>query len=222
MATHEPDRSTGKTTDATTSQPDPPEKRLLVVGATLPYAAIAIGLYGFRSGWAAILLYHAAALVFLWHTRNRSANSSLRGPGDGTCTPPAEGTPPGPGRPNRFSVRIALWIAGIATGLSAGPILALLWSPLGLNPIVSTFCRDLGLTGTSWAGFAVYHATVNPVVEEALWRGRLGSPGRGVRGTDLLFAGYHAVVLAPVLPPWATALAVLSIGAAAWLWRQLT
>jgi hypothetical protein len=59
------------------------------------------------------------------------------------------------------------------------------------------------------------------VIEERLWRDRLGSPARGPSFSDLGFAGYHALAGGAALPLWATGVTVVAIFAAAWLWRQL-
>jgi len=67
---------------------------------------------------------------------------------------------------------------------------------------LSALLSQWGITGsTAWV-FAVYSVTLHPVLEETFWRGMLPDQ----LWSDALFAGFHLLVLAPLvhavwLPP---------------------
>jgi hypothetical protein len=174
------------------------ERTLRLLALAVPYLAVSFGLYLLRSGWAAILLYHAGMLVVgigLGGAR-RQAKPVLGG-----------GAAPGV-------------ILGLGC-LGAGPVLWLCWPLMRGAAGLGAALAELGLARESFAGFAIYYALVNPILEEWYWRGVLGSRARAPTVGDAAFAGYHIVVLlAFVSWPWALGAAVILMGAA-WLWRQL-
>ena len=54
----------------------------------------------------------------------------------------------------------------------------------------------MGLSSsTSWLLFIAYFSLVNPFIEEYFWRGVLGSNTKKFYIGDLVYAGYHALVL---------------------------
>ena len=175
------------------------EHPLRYLTALVPYVAVALGLYVFECGWASILLYHlgiGAVLVV-----------SGYGPGRARLL---EGWRVGP-----------VLLLALAF-LASGPLLFLLW------PCVKQAAVDLpvklyalGLDGGVWWAFMVYYALVNPFVEELFWRGYLGSNARGITGSDLLFGGYHWVVLACFVDLGWNIFTVAVLIGAGWLWRQL-
>jgi len=167
----------------------------------IPYAAMILGLDLLSSGWSAILLYHAGMAAVL------AADA-------------------GPRRRLLSGWDPRLGIAGILLGCSAGLVLAGVWPWTGIEGSLAASLERLGLSGRTWLLFLPYHAVVNPLLEEPFWRGRTETAGRvGAAGGwrpvwgDLLFAGYHVVVLHRFLTwPW-TAAAFLVIAAAAGAWR---
>ncbi len=163
----------------------------------IPYAAMLVGLYLLGSAWVSFLIYHGLVLLVIW--RNRDLQRDLvRG----------------------WNLKVGL--AAVVFGVAGGVLVYMLAPYAGLdgdriNPAIAR----LGLVGTGWLLFVVYHALVNPWFEEILWRGRLGRDSRRpVRG-DFLFAGYHVLVLMLFLEGvWVfVAFAVLAV--AGWFWRQL-
>lgn len=165
----------------------------------LPSVAVLIGLHLLRSGWAAILLYHAGVLAFLSHLGAwRSVRSWARG-WNGLV----------------FAVLLGACLA-------SGPLL------LVLVPVIAPPSLDLGavlgsigLDGASWLGFMAYYALVNPWLEEGYWRGALGSPSPWLTAGDAFFAAYHALVLVYFLSWVWSVLAALVLLAAAWVWRRV-
>jgi membrane protease YdiL (CAAX protease family) len=163
----------------------------------VPYLAVGVGLYMLHSGWAAMAGYHVLMVLFLWAGGGWSGIREI--------------------------LRGWSWKEGIPTcvvcGL-AGPLLWMLWPVVSKGPLAERLAA-VGLEGASWWGFVVYYALVNPVLEELYWRGWLGSESRWPGREDVLFAGYHGIVLVLFVDwPWAL-LCFACLLTAAWLWRQL-
>ena len=164
--------------------------------AALPYVSVLIGMYIARSAWLAMGLYHALAVVALILVRPR-VDWRLLGRG---------------------------WHRGILVSLAifcamGGVVL------YGLFPFAGKPGLDLGdaLAGLGLAprsvGFFAYYCLLTPPIEELLWRGQLGRPGRRVTPFDALFAGYHLLVLQPFLRPFWLLVVFVSLISASWLWR---
>jgi len=64
-------------------------------------------------------------------------------------------------------------------------------------------------------------ALVNPLLEEYFWRGYLGDPTNGFYIYDLIYAGYHALVLIGKVPMHSIIFALTGLTFAGWLWRQV-
>lgn len=169
------------------------------IAAFAPYVAVLLGLYALRSAWAAILGYHVLMVTAIhigggWRTRERLLVGWRNGFG----------------------------IAALVVCALAGPALAVAWPyvhPDGFA--LGEVLEALGLAGLSWWVFMAYYTLVNPWLEEAFWRGFLGSDAKGPVATDVLFAGYHIVVLLRFVGiEWAL-LCAAALSFAAWAWRQL-
>lgn len=154
-----------------------------------PVAAVGLGLFGWRSAWAAILLYHGGIGLALW-----------RRPG---CLPLL-----------RQGWRPAWMLGGLLLGLLAAPVVR--WgSPFVLgeqagSDLAGTL-RLHGLRSGALMAFSVYFVTVHPVLEELAWRGILRSDGGVVGRTDVEFAAYHLVVLHALFPGRTALLAVAAV-----------
>jgi len=162
-----------------------------------PYLAVLVGMYLFHSAWAAVLLYHLGMALVLTLGRGWGA---LRGLGAG---------------------RQPLGLAATSLfGVSGGVLLYVLWPLLGVPPGVGASLAHLGITQTAWPAFIAYFCLVNPWLEEIYWRGYLGDSAARPVPNDVLFAGYHVLVLASFIRwPWLLAVLVVLAGAG-WLWRQ--
>ncbi len=163
----------------------------------IPYLAMVVGLHVLGSAWISFLLYHG--LVLLVVCRDRPLLSSL-----------LRGWAPGVG------------LGAVLFGVGGGALLFVLAPRIGLDAaLITPAIARLGLHGTGWLLFVVYHTLVNPWFEEVLWRGWLGSDSvRPVAG-DFLFAGYHLLVLVLFLEWRWIALAFGVLVVASWYWRQL-
>ena len=163
----------------------------------LPYAAVAAGLLLLESAWTAILLYHLGAGALVWRERAPVLDALRRGW-------PLPAT--------------ALLAAGFAL---AGIAVWLLWpeARAGTVPLRDTL-REYGLHGARWTAFAVYFAVVHPLLEAALWRIVLRDGRSGLVLTDLVFAGYHAPVLALFLKPAWVLVSVAALAGSSWFWRR--
>lgn len=160
----------------------------------LPYIAVILGLFLLSSAWAAILLYQVGMIgcLLVWSPRLRAGNVS-------------------PGRAAQVAVASAL--AG------ALPILVL-WFPLGLDRVVPHALQELGLTGLSRLACFASLILIHPGLEELFWRGAMARSSPRPVTEDVIFAGYHAMVLVYFLSwPW-VAVATAAIAVTAWMWRR--
>ena len=165
----------------------------------IPYGAVAIGLYALSSGWAAIGLYHLAAIAAMALAGYRQKDARLF---------------------SGWSAALGLPLAALCFGGCL--LLYVLWPLIRLEGLaLDRALLSLGLSGAAWWAFIPYYTLVNPVVEELFWRGFLGSDSTRPTLADVLFAGYHALVLATFMPWYVNAAEVLGLVFVAWIWRQL-
>ncbi len=161
----------------------------------IPYAAVMAGLYGLKSGWAALLLYHAGMAAWLAASGYRSEKLAWGG-----------------------WKKACIFAAG---GLAAGPALVLIW-PMAKLPEAEMggLLTGFGLGGWPLAVFAVYYSTVHPLLEESFWRFRLAAPAMGW-AEDSMFAGYHLLVLRFFLKPVFLPLVFLALLFSGAAWRRI-
>jgi membrane protease YdiL (CAAX protease family) len=163
----------------------------------LPYFTISIGVFLLHSAWLTLISYHAGIVVLL--LVERQGLSTLRV------------------LPKR---QIGLACAAGAFGLSGGIVLYLLWPSLGIPTGFGASLSRMGLSGIGWFGFILYFSIINPGLEEVYWRGYLGSASHAMTLNDLLFSGYHLLVLVQFLKiPWLF-LVFIVLAFAGWAWRQ--
>lgn len=167
----------------------------------IPYVAMLVGLVALDSGWIAFLLYHGGVIAAM------------------RSTPPRRSAAPA----SRWAAPSWMIPAAIAFGALGGLLLDLLWPvlvPGDLTRATAAYLAHLGLEGAAFWTFVAYHALVNPVIEERYWRRHLVSARRGIDPGDVAFAGYHLVVLVPLLPVVWLAVVLIVLVAAAWSWRR--
>jgi membrane protease YdiL (CAAX protease family) len=169
------------------------------VTALIPYITILFGLNILKNAWVAILLYHAAILIVLMRNNNRwHFKRLLRG--------------------WNWRIGIPLSIASISSGL----VLYYVWPLVSIDGSeLSVILGDYGLSGSSWIIFMIYYCIGTPILEEVFWRGYLLTPGRYPSGPDILFAGYHILVLILFLKPLPIIAVFLSLVIVAWIWRMV-
>ncbi|MHB1190581.1 MAG: hypothetical protein ACYC08_07055 [Armatimonadota bacterium] len=103
--------------------------------------------------------------------------------------------------------------ANAVIGVGTGVVLWALWPLLGMPENLGARFASLGIG--SWFWFGLYYCTVNPLLEELFWRRYLSTPR-----SDILFAGYHMLVLA-LFVRWEWLLPAFALLAlASHLWRR--
>lgn len=151
-----------------------------LAAALVPYVAVFLGMNVFRSAWAAILLYHAGILLFL----------ALRKPFHVWKTV--------------WAGNSALVIPAVAACALAAPVVYFMW-PL-FQPsenALPEWMAAYGLSGLSFVLLVPYFSFIHPVMEEIHWRGIAPKTMTPFCWQDLLFAGYHVLVLYELVTwPW--------------------
>ena len=187
-------------------------KRLLP--AAIPYAAVLIGMYALRNIWLTMGLYHLGILAFMLLRPNGPGRAALL-------------------RGWRTGLGLVLGAVCVLSGVTiyfAFPLAAATGAApadASASSAVSGLAGSLADFGVRGAGFWLlfgWYVAITPWIEELFWRGRLsagrlGTGRRGLDASDILFAGYHVLVLLKFLQwPW-TVLAFVSLAAVAWAWR---
>lgn len=171
---------------------------MVIVGLLMPYLTVGLGLYVFNSAWAAVFGYHAGIILLVTLANAWPSIRQFR-----------------PSAPAWRTILFSL------TGGLAGVLLYFLWPFIRVSPELTDTLLRWGLTPRSWPLFITYAALVNPWLEEAFWRGWLGSANRHPVLHDAAFAGFHLVVLAPFFPLFWLSVAFLVLALSGWLWRQV-
>jgi hypothetical protein len=165
----------------------------------LPYLVVWAGLFFFRNAWLTLIGFHAAILLVLAAIRPSLPISVL------------------------FKSKAPKWILfGVLFCSTSGIGLYFLWNVLGVAPDLPAQLRSIGLNSSTWTGFILYFSLVNPFIEEYFWRGVLGSNSTRLLIGDVVFAGYHAVVLWGRAHPLSILFAVIILTSAGWVWRQIS
>jgi hypothetical protein len=169
-----------------------------VLAPSIPYATIGIGLLVFHNAWLAIVGYHAGMIaVIRLSPAGIAANPSYRGHG--------------------YSIPLVAALAGSCAGL----LLYIVWPSLGFTHDPGSYVRIIGLNDQTWPAFLAYFILTNALIEEYYWRGYLAPVGKGIGLNDLMFSGYHLIVLAGLLEPVWLMVVFVCLAAGAWFWRQL-
>lgn len=120
-----------------------------------------------------------------------------------------------------------LWllVAGsLGSSLLAGVLVFSLWPWLAkpaaqaLAPFLSTWALD----APSWAIFVWYFCLINPWLEELYWRHWLSQTDHSIWETTIWFAGYHGLVLWPLIHWWWVILVLIILAIVGWWWSQLS
>jgi membrane protease YdiL (CAAX protease family) len=168
-----------------------------VIAPVLIYGAIYLGMHVLCSGWAAILMYHAVVCLVLTMAGGWSfASKLLRG------------------------WRLGAGLGFVIISSLVGAVVYIAWIEMQLAPdSIADTVESVGLQGPLLIGFGIYYAVVNPAIEEIFWRGWYGANCRWPVATDVLFAGYHVIVVVLFLNTIFMAVAFCVLIGAAWLWR---
>ena len=168
------------------------------VAPLLAYLAVGIGMFQLHSAWGALLGFHIVIVgSLLWVRPNTPIAALFR------------------------STNIKLIILSILLCGSSGLGLYFLWPYFGPATDLPVQIESLGLTPATWPSFIAYFALVNPLLEEYFWRGYLGDPTKGFYIYDLIYAGFHALILIGKVPVHSIIFALMVLTFAGWLWRQI-
>ena len=138
-----------------------------------PYLAILIGIFGFRSAWVAVGLYYCGAIFLI---SRRIGKRSL----DLMCS--------------GWSWKWVVVSIGFATAIFIGALI--LWDQVQrVDVSLGELFNRYGLWGNNGILFCVLAVLFNPAIEELFWRGCFESNPHRLAKEDLLFAGYHVLVL---------------------------
>jgi membrane protease YdiL (CAAX protease family) len=164
----------------------------------IPYITIGIGLLIFHNAWLAILGYHIGMVAVLFLSKT---GISLKQVFQG----------------NR------LWIIFITAlaGATGGILLYMLWPLLSVPDDINLYLQSIGLNERTWPAFLAYFILINPWIEEYYWRGYLAADAKGIAVNDLLFSGYHLIVLAGQMETIWLIVVFFGLTIGAWFWRQM-
>lgn len=174
-----------------------PHKKWLA--PVLLYLIVWAGLFLFENAWITLVGFHIAILLLFVTLRASFPLQYL------------------------FKSSHPKWILFSILFCSASGVgLYFLWGVFEVSQDLPAQLGILGLNSTSWIPFIAYFSLVNPFVEEYFWRGVLGSAAKGIDASDLLYAGYHAIILWGRVSTFSVLFAVIILISAGWLWRQLS
>ena len=164
----------------------------------LPYLAVWAGLFYFKNAWFTLIGFHIAILLALSAARPNIPINIL------------------------FKSKYPKWIiASVLLCGGSGLALYFLWDVFDVANDLPLQLRSIGLTSSSWPVFIAYFALVNPFVEEYFWRAYLGSAAKGFHIGDLVYAGYHGLILINKVHPASIFLALACLAFIGWVWRQM-
>jgi hypothetical protein len=169
-----------------------------IISPLVPYLTISLGLFVFHNVWIAVVGYHLGAIIVVVLTRSYLSPSHLF-------------------RSNNIKTPI---ISALICGCG-GILLYVLWPFLVIQSELNSYLQSIGFTEKMWPFLLVYLICLNPLIEEYYWRGSLGSDKKRIILNDILFAGYHILILAGIIGVIWSILAFLILIFAAWFWRQI-
>jgi membrane protease YdiL (CAAX protease family) len=164
----------------------------------IPYMTTGIGLLVFHNAWLAILGYHAGMVAVISLSKTEiTIKRAFQG--------------------KRYWV---LFITALA-GAGGGILLYILWPLLSVPDDINSYIRSIGLNERTWPVFLAYFILINPLIEEYYWRGYLAGSAKGIALNDLLFSGYHLIVLAGQMETIWLIVVFFALTIGAWFWRQM-
>jgi membrane protease YdiL (CAAX protease family) len=177
----------------------PVENYLKACGAILPYLAVILGVFYFKSGLFAVLLYHLILLICIVGINRSKALKLIK---------------------SGFNRHIGPLIC--LGGLLPGVVIFFLWPIAKLESVdLAQLMESVNLTNTSFMVFALYACFVNPFLEESFWRGCFKKGTSLPNPIDALFAGYHTIVLVPVVKPIFVLLSFMALMCVGWIFRNI-
>lgn len=164
----------------------------------LPYLAVWAGFFLFSNAWLTLIGFHLAILLTLaWLRPTLQIDTLFK------TTKPKY-------------VFLSMFV-GFAGGIS----LYFLWDLFSVSNDLPEQLSRLDLNSSTWMGFIAYFSLVNPFIEEYFWRGALGDSARQLYIGDVVYAGYHVMVVWNKVPVYSILITLMALVFAGWFWRQL-
>jgi hypothetical protein len=165
----------------------------------LPYLAVLVGLYGYRSAWFAAGLYYGGAIILISARLGKQSFVLIT---------------------SGWSWKGAVLSIAFAVTLVLAALI--LWKPIQRDDVTlrEIFTR-YGLGGAAGILFCGVVLLVNPLIEELFWRGCYPSDPRRWSWIDMLFAGYHLPVLCLVARWYWLVVFLVGLALFAWMMRYL-
>ena len=172
-------------------------RRLQLTSLAAPYIAVSIGLYIFHSAWTAFIAYHACMLTFIIAYGKQ-------------------------GYLKKLFVGWS-WLIAIPLAILSALIILLALSirnDLVINSEKMTqTLSEFGLGNISFYLFALLFVSLHPFIEELFWRGFHWGPCKTHWPIDMVFAGYHVLVMVFFVKFSGSLMIFAIIAIAAVLWR---
>jgi hypothetical protein len=175
---------------------------LYYAAVLLPWLTVPVGLYLFKNAWIATLAYLFGIVAFLLVFR------------------PSIFSQDAPPRPVSKWLSLALLCSCLLTGV----LIYFLWPWLGRIPStgLASFLAGWGLSPRLWPYFVLLICLTTPWLEEMYWRIWLGASGHTTLETSAWFAGYHLLVLLPLVRVGWLLFAFASLSLAGLWWNRHT
>ncbi|MBW8035290.1 MAG: CPBP family intramembrane metalloprotease [Planctomycetes bacterium] len=172
-------------------------RRVQLISLAAPYIVVSIGLYLFHNAWIAFIAYHVCMLTFIIAY----------------------------GREGNLKKLFSGWNWFIAIPLAVMSALIILLAFAIRDHMVidsekmTQTLSGFGLGKISFCVFALLFVSLHPFLEELFWRSFHWGPCRTHWPIDVVFAGYHVLVMV-FFVKWSGSLMIFAIIAAvAILWR---
>jgi membrane protease YdiL (CAAX protease family) len=163
----------------------------------LPYLAVIIGFLWLHNAWITVALYYLGMIIIpIVSGYKPDIKSVFRGK------------------------RLYISLATAVMGALGGVLLYFLWPYLSIRPDIGVYLQSIGLNEANWPYFIAFFILINPYLEEAYWRGYLGSNSKKPFWNDVFFAGYHIVLLVGLIGVIWLPVVFLVLFLGAWIWRQ--
>ena len=172
-------------------------RRVQIASLAAPYLAVSAGMYLFHNAWVAFIAYHACIVTFLVVYRKPDLIKKL------FCGW------------NWYVTAVLSVLSAMLILLAVGASQHVMLDSTDLMKTLSGF----GLGNTSFYIFAALFVSVHPVLEELFWRSFHWGPCGTYWPVDIIFSGYHILVLTFFITWQGLLLIFAIISLAALLWR---